>query len=600
MPTVIELGQKVKQKYPGAYDDLTDLELGQKTKAKYPEYNDFTDVAPAPKGDFITRTANATKNFPGAVIGEAVGTSVAAIGRIFKGDTQGAKDILATQVSPRRFGGDVVRSIAAPLSFAVNPGTSVLKSAGQFGALSAAQGFGKAFTSGKDNREVAKETLKSGATGAVVAGTLTGVFNLLGKGVKAATPDTASFLSGVPKKAIQEAIQNPAGARIGRTQTDVEGIRKSAVEAYGGLTKTLGDEYAQNLGAIQQAYKTRLVESAQKAAKGSLLPGAGGQIGYRGNKEAAERIFKTDVSKIKSITGARKAVQESLGTYKNYPLVKEAVENWTKSSRTVADALAGKPQTAEAVKKSLQGSVDILRNFRVGVKNELGKKIATFGRSAIVKSGEQRNIQQALQRVDQWNDFSPGGLDALAQALGELRRFDTPMATKSSAVLGKVYHEIAGKGGLIHTVYPELHAMRQSHSAAKKVLDEIGNVLGAQATKPTQIQSSINRLTNIYKEDKETYLTAIRELSKKSGQDIIGKLAGTEFQNYLPQYVRGLGGGGVVAVGSAILNPWTMLLAPLFSPRAWGKAIQTAPRFGRSVSRAIKSTIPFGASLQTS
>lgn len=49
MPTIVELGQKVKAKYPGTYDDLADDELGRKVKAKYPgSYDDFTDVAAIP------------------------------------------------------------------------------------------------------------------------------------------------------------------------------------------------------------------------------------------------------------------------------------------------------------------------------------------------------------------------------------------------------------------------------------------------------------------------------------------------------------------------------------------------------------------------
>jgi hypothetical protein len=45
MPSISALGQKVKAKYPGQYDDLSDLELGQKVKAKYPtEYADFSDI----------------------------------------------------------------------------------------------------------------------------------------------------------------------------------------------------------------------------------------------------------------------------------------------------------------------------------------------------------------------------------------------------------------------------------------------------------------------------------------------------------------------------------------------------------------------------
>lgn len=45
MPDVRELGQKVKAKYPGAYDDLADFEVGRRVKAKYPgSYDDFTDT----------------------------------------------------------------------------------------------------------------------------------------------------------------------------------------------------------------------------------------------------------------------------------------------------------------------------------------------------------------------------------------------------------------------------------------------------------------------------------------------------------------------------------------------------------------------------
>ena len=43
MPTILELGQKVKVKYP-QYSDMSDLELGQKIKSRYPnEYADFSD-----------------------------------------------------------------------------------------------------------------------------------------------------------------------------------------------------------------------------------------------------------------------------------------------------------------------------------------------------------------------------------------------------------------------------------------------------------------------------------------------------------------------------------------------------------------------------
>jgi hypothetical protein len=44
-PDVRELGRRVKAKYPGSYDDLSDEALGRAVKAKYPgRFDDFTDT----------------------------------------------------------------------------------------------------------------------------------------------------------------------------------------------------------------------------------------------------------------------------------------------------------------------------------------------------------------------------------------------------------------------------------------------------------------------------------------------------------------------------------------------------------------------------
>jgi hypothetical protein len=45
MKTVIDLGREIKKKYPGKYDDMSDVELGRAIKAKYPQYSDYEDVA---------------------------------------------------------------------------------------------------------------------------------------------------------------------------------------------------------------------------------------------------------------------------------------------------------------------------------------------------------------------------------------------------------------------------------------------------------------------------------------------------------------------------------------------------------------------------
>src|SRR5437870_2522653 len=63
MPTIIDLAQKVKAKYPGQYDDLSDIDLGNKIKAKYPsDYNDFEDVSNAPQRTLVQKAIEGGRN----------------------------------------------------------------------------------------------------------------------------------------------------------------------------------------------------------------------------------------------------------------------------------------------------------------------------------------------------------------------------------------------------------------------------------------------------------------------------------------------------------------------------------------------------------
>lgn len=67
--TIIDLGRKVKAKYPGQYDDLSDDEVGRKVKSKFPgQYDDFTDVGSAADPNAAVLAAQKAK-FPTAAEG---------------------------------------------------------------------------------------------------------------------------------------------------------------------------------------------------------------------------------------------------------------------------------------------------------------------------------------------------------------------------------------------------------------------------------------------------------------------------------------------------------------------------------------------------
>lgn len=81
MPTVIDLGQKVKVKYP-QYNDLSDEDLGRKIKAKYPgSYDDFTDtpVQQPEQPGLLRRGLNALTGSEQA-FGKTLGGAAASIG----------------------------------------------------------------------------------------------------------------------------------------------------------------------------------------------------------------------------------------------------------------------------------------------------------------------------------------------------------------------------------------------------------------------------------------------------------------------------------------------------------------------------------------
>lgn len=254
----------------------------------------------------------------------------------------------------------------------------------------------------------------------------------------------------------------------------------------------------------------------------------------------------------------------------------------TKAGMTYNDK--GFIQSANKMRGSLtEYARDFAREFRLGTKKTPDGVNIDFSKSPIVKGGEKANVQEAFTTISTWRDFSARGMQDLARRIGALRNFESGVKTESSAIISKIYNKITGaggvgKGGLIPNAYPELATIRTNFESHKTVLDEISNVMSADKKTPVQVQSSITRLSNLYKEDKEAYVRAIGELSKRSGVDYLSLLAGTEFQKVLPSFVRGLGGAGVVGVGASLLNPYLILLAPLFSPRFAGVVARNATK----------------------
>lgn len=477
--------------------------------------------------DFLQKTGDVVNSiFPGKQLGNAVGNSLYGTGKeisqIFHGDFKGAGQTLQqtgqeNQKNMGRVVGDTANAAILPASLALNPTKTILGTAAQFGAIGAASGGASSLAAGNDLGTAGKDALIGGGVGAATGG----VFGLLGKGLAKAGPSMLSFTSGVPKEAIDQALTNPADAKIGLGKT-VREVRDQATGSLKTLQTDLGKEFQSGLDTIK---------AGTGQTKAGMTYDQGGFLG-----------------------SARK-MQSSLTEYGR----------------------------------------DFAREFRLGTKSTPDGIQINFDKSPIVKGGEKANVQEVFKTISNWDDFSAKGMQDLAERVGALRNFESGAKTESSAIVSKIYNKIAGTGGmgkngLIPKFYPELATLRTNFAKNKTVLDQIDNVLNASTHTPAGIQSSVSRLDNLFKENKDTYLNVIKQLSDRSGTDYLSLLAGGEFQKVLPGFVRGLGGGGAVGVGASLLNPWLILLAPLFSPRAVGAITRNAPRIGKTLGGLSKGT----------
>lgn len=145
----------------------------------------------APKMPLIDRIANSKvakgiqSFFPGAKLGEAIGTSVAAIGQAAKGNFKGASDIAKTQVPVKQVAADTANILltaggaALPVAKGATAVGTVLKTAGQAGLVGAGQAGSKTIAQGGTDAEALRNAAIGGGTSALISGTVSAFGEML-------------------------------------------------------------------------------------------------------------------------------------------------------------------------------------------------------------------------------------------------------------------------------------------------------------------------------------------------------------------------------------------------------------------------------------
>ena len=429
------------------------------------------------------------------------------------------------------------------------------------------------FDSGEENkqrRQAMTEALASlgadtesgafaaGKIGGEIAGTA-GIPGLLGKGA-AAVPYLSKLAPAI----------NSGGFSLGNAATGSNlanaALRTAGGAIAGGATAGAIDPSQADTGMIIGA-------AAPGAVKAAGLLGKG--LGKVGDVVASNLLGSTTGTGAEAIRGAFKA-----GKNKNAEFVEH---------------LRGQGSFDDVVERAREGlqrmrisRSDAYRSGMVDIKNDKSildlapitsamKKVGEMGsfKGQQINKNAAGTVQELDDIVNTWakldpKEFhTPEGLDALKQAVGDIR--DTTQAgTAARRAVDQVYNAVKNQ---IIIQAPTYSKVMKDYSSASEMLREIGKTLslGDKTSKDTAIRKLQSLTRNNAQTNYGNRLGLAKVLEDEGGVSLMPAISGQAMNTWLPRGI--LGAMEKVAIpGAALLNPAALAMAPFASPRLMGEA----------------------------
>lgn len=427
-----ELSQKIRQKYPGSYDDLDDRSLAQKIVQKYPEYSDttFDDSpsmsAPPAQPSLLKQTFDAVQmgnpinvskkvyemginlfNKAGERTAEKIGGSQTA-NRIFKGATPYVAAGAGTAVS-------MAPDIAMSFAGGVKP-APMLKSAPNFIERMGARNVNEAIGVG----EQAVKKLGRGMPGTSFKANPAETAENLGLSL-----EKEGVLGNTPKATYDNVVSKlkEYGKAVGDAYNNIVSRGVKAEAPFEEATRPLVDEFV-NLG--DQAYPTNFQTSRIRNAYDKLLRLAKGNNG---------NLTLDHIDEVLDDTGkAMNVAQEGSDKYKIFSKIYATLADVRDSMvNKVADA-AGDPTVTQNLKNANAGYSKFMR-----ILPDASKKAAKYGLKGFNFSEPAKEIQNIAR----------------------------PFLAKGAVKTGRVLREVGEKVSNVAPVIPAVGAV-----SAKKVISD--------------------------------------------------------------------------------------------------------------------------------
>lgn len=293
---------------------------------------------------------------------------------------------------------------------------------------------------------------------------------------------------------------------------------------------------------------------------------------------------------------AGKAVSETLGltTGAGGAAVSEAFKSGQKGSTEFLDNIRGNSSIDDVVAKAKEGLAKMrldrqsaYRSGMVDIKNDKSildftpienavKSVSSMGSFKGVQINKNASgvVDDVINKVDEWKALDPAeyhtpeGLDALKQAIGDIRDTTQP-GTAARKAVDSVYNAVKDQ---ITKQAPTYSRVMKDYSIASKELSNIQSALslGEKAMPDTSVRKLQSVLRNNAQTNYGNRLNLVDELQRKGEIDLMPALAGQALNSWMP---RGMVGAieKVAVPYSMASNPAMAASIPFTMPRLVGE-----------------------------
>ena len=226
------------------------------------------------------------------------------------------------------------------------------------------------------------------------------------------------------------------------------------------------------------------------------------------------------------------------------------------------------------------------------------KSMGSFKGQAINKNaaatvGEIEDQITTWQKLNPAEYHTPEGLDALKQAIGDIRdatQFGTPGRKAADTAYNAIKKQIADQA-------PEYSKVMRDYSEASEAITEIQKAfsLGEKSSKDTAMRKLQSLMRNNVNTNYGNRLNLAGDLETKGGKELLPAIAGQALSSATPRGLQGLTAAASGLYG--LSNPWALASLPLQSPRLIGAASYGLGRLSGGVGNAASAAKAKAASM---